>query len=73
MLRLFFMQQVECKMWPFKPKKQKYKVIELLEKRLREKNILNDDEMLFLYVSDDPIDEYGDYPHIINICKENIE
>ena len=59
-------------MWPFKPKKEKYNVIELLEKRLREKNILNDDEKLFMYVSDDP-DEYGNFPHIINICKENIE
>lgn len=59
-------------MWPFKPKKEKYKVIELLEKRLKEKNILNDDEMLFMYVSNDT-DEYGNYPHIINICKENIK
>ena len=40
-------------MWPFKLEKKKHEPVELLEDRLKKKNILMDDEVLHLTVHND--------------------
>ncbi len=59
-------------MWPFKPKKEEYVPLELLEKRLKERNILNDDEALFVSVAC-TIDENRSNEYTLAIFKENRE
>jgi len=59
-------------MWPFKPKKEKHIPLELLEKRLKEKNILNDDEILRVS-SAWVFDNDQDNSYTVSIFKENVE
>lgn len=59
-------------MWPFKSKKEKYVPLELLEKRLKEKNILNDDERLYISIESIFNDDRSN-AYTVNIFRENTE
>lgn len=59
-------------MWPFKPEKEIHIPLELLEKRLKERHILNDDEVLRL--SEACYFEGGvDGSYTVGIFKKNTE